>query len=173
MFIDVANKSINTNSVNSIYFNKQNREIVFSMNLTVSKKQRNGMEFKESKEGGGNHQDNDLVPDVFVWYFDSVLDYNRFGNELAEILKSTGEFIFPTSPEPDRLDVINITNLAYVRYNKSANRITFNFNNSIYSKGLWISDFIHWKLSTEQYFEMEYNNIQSVLSPEISYGEIK
>lgn len=150
-FIRILNRDLNISSINSIFFNKENKEITFILNFLVGE--------ANNKYNIGDK--NNLLPETFRLYLESEKDYELTGTKLLNELVESKMFIVPCSNEPNRLDVINLDNVSFIRYNENKLTITFNFKNSICRNGVYVSDFIHWKFSSLDSYLQELKNVNN------------
>lgn len=143
-FISILNRDVNINSINSIFLNKEGKEIVFSLNhISTTNKGQN-------------------TSTLLHYYLDED-SYSKAGKELLQIITDTNSnFLIPISQENNRLDIINLNNVSYIKYNPEKLQITFNFSNSIYKNDIWISDFIHWRFSSEKDYNLEIRNLNNI-----------
>ena len=142
-FIKILNRDVNVSSINSIFLNKEGKEIVFSLN-----------HISTTSRG----QD---ISSLLHYYLDDN-SYSLAGKELLNIISEYPNFLIPISTENNRLDIINLDNVSYIKYNSEKLQITFNFKNSIFKNGVWVSDFIHWKFSSVNEYNIEITNLDKV-----------
>lgn len=141
-FIRIFNRDISLSSINSVFMNKDGYEIVLSLNHISS-----------------SVKDDSATGELVHWYLENEQAYKNHGAKLISVLQATDMFIIPCSSEGNRLDIVNKNNISYIKYDYKNSKITFNFKNSIYKKGSWVSDFIHWKFSNTETYCIEESNV--------------